>query len=70
MGRLMQSSLARHQHQIPADEPQLFAMRRAAWQKEGIAVFRLEDLTDDYVRQVVINEANRRYGTRHGKAQG
>ena len=75
----MRSSLARHQSRRPADEDQLFAMRRAAWLKEGIAVIRPADLTDEWERQAVINLANRLYGdplaapgratgVRHGKA--
>jgi hypothetical protein len=56
--------LARHLPERPADEPQLLAMRRAAWLKEGIAVIRPGDLDDDWLRQTVINAATKLYGAR------
>ena len=60
----LRSSLARHLPERPADEPQLLAMRRAAWLKEGIAVIRPGDLDDDWQRQTVINAATKLYGAR------
>lgn len=60
----LRSSLARHLPARPADEPQLLAMRRAAWLKEGIAVIRPGDLDDDWLRQTVINAATKLYGAR------
>jgi hypothetical protein len=47
----------------PTDE-ELFAMRRAAWRKQGIVVIRLADVRDDWTRQALVNEATRLYGQR------
>ena len=44
-------------------EDELFAMRRAAWRKQGIAVLRPGDIRDKWARQA-INEATRLYGPR------
>jgi hypothetical protein len=41
-------------------------MRRAAWRKQGVIMLRPEDVRDDWTRQMLINEANRLYGRRHG----
>ena len=60
------SSLAGHQAQQPAGEDHLIAMRKAAWQKQGIIVLKPEDINDDWVRQAVINEAQRKFGPKSG----
>jgi hypothetical protein len=65
----LRSSLARHLPARPANEPQLFAMRRAAWLKEGIAVIRPGDLDDDWQRQAVINAATKLYGARRSEPE-
>jgi hypothetical protein len=41
-------------------------MRRAAWRHQGVVVLRPDDVRDDWIRQVLINEANRLYGRRAG----
>jgi hypothetical protein len=41
-------------------------MRRAAWRKQGVVVLRPQDVKDDWIRQALINEANRLYGRRRG----
>lgn len=56
------SSLARLQPQKPANDDDLFAMRRAAWRKQGIIVIRPNDVSDDWIRQAMINEAKKQYG--------
>ena len=58
----VRSSLTRLQHQQPANDDELFLMRRAAWRKQKIVVLRPEDISDDWVRQAVINEAIKQYG--------
>ena len=45
-------------------EDELFAMRRAAWPKQGIAVLRPGDIRDKWARQAIVNEATRLYGPR------
>jgi hypothetical protein len=37
-------------------------MRRATWRQQGLVVLRPEDVRDDWIRQALINEANRLYG--------
>ena len=58
------SCLARLQPRRPATENDLYAMRRAAWRKQGIAVLRPGDIRDPWARQAVVNEATRLYGQR------
>ena len=57
-------SLERHLPQTPPTEDELFAMRRAAWRKQGIVVIRLADVRDEIIRQALVNEATRLYGRR------
>ena len=64
----MHSHLARHQPEPPADDDQLHRMRSAAWHRQGIAVIRLEDVHDDWTRQVIANAAAKLYGKRKDKA--
>ncbi len=65
----MRPHLARHQPEPPADDEQLRRMRSAAWHRQGIAVTRLEDIHDDWTRQVIVNAAAKLYGERE-EAQG
>jgi hypothetical protein len=58
----IRSSLSRLQPQQPANDDELFTMRRAAWRKQRIIVIRPEDVPDEWVRQAMINEATRQYG--------
>lgn len=63
----MRSSLNRClPRSLPTDD-ELFAMRRAAWRTQGIAVIRPAEIRDDWLRQAVVNEATRLYGKRDGK---
>lgn len=52
-----------------ADRRNREAMREA-WHKHGLAVLDPSDIDDDWIRQAVISEANRRYGRRTGDGQG
>ena len=45
-------------------EDELFAMRRAAWLKQGVVMIRLADVPDEWVRQALINAGDRLYGRR------
>jgi hypothetical protein len=55
-------SLERHLPHPAPTEDELFAMRRAAWRKQGIAVLRPGDICDNWARQAIVNEATRLYG--------
>lgn len=50
----------------PTNDTELQAMRAAAWHRQGIAVIPIDEITDPWLRQAVINEANRRWGRRQG----
>jgi len=43
----------------------LDAFRRRAWHEQGIAALPVAEITDDWLRQAVINEATRRWGPRN-----
>jgi hypothetical protein len=60
----VRGSLERHLPRSLPTEDELFAMRRAAWRKQGIVVVRLADVRDDWTRQALVNEATRLYGRR------
>jgi hypothetical protein len=60
----LRSSLERHLPRSLRTEDELFAMRKAAWRKQGIIVIGLADVRDDITRQALINEATRLYGRR------
>jgi hypothetical protein len=57
-------SLERHLPEAAPTEDELFAMRRAAWLRQGIVVIRLADVGDEIIRQALVNEATRLYGRR------
>ena len=60
----VRGSLGRHLSRSLPTEDELFAMRRAAWRKQGIVVIRLADVRDEIIRQAIVNEATRLYGRR------
>jgi hypothetical protein len=50
----------------PTTSTDLDAMRAAAWHRHGIAALAIDDITDTWLRQALINEATRRWGRRNG----
>ena len=62
MHREVRGSLERHLPRSLPTEDELFAMRRAAWRKQGIVVLRAVDVRDELIRQALVNEATRLYG--------
>jgi hypothetical protein len=60
----VRGSLERHLPRSLPTEDELFAMRRAAWRKQGIVVLRAVDVRDELIRQALVNEATRLYGRR------
>ena len=60
----LHGSLERHLPRSLPTEQELFAMRRAAWRKQGIIVLRIDDVRDEIMRQAIVNEATRLYGRR------
>jgi len=59
------SSLARHVPSPTAPE-EIDAMPLRAWRYQGVVVLKPEEIIDPWVRQVLINEAVKRYGPRPG----
>ena len=57
-------SLERHLRRTAPSEDELLAMRQTAWRKQGVAVLRIADIHDEWIRQAVVNEAERLYGHR------
>jgi hypothetical protein len=60
----VRGSLERHLPRTAPGEEELFAMRRAAWRRQGIVVIRPADVQDEWTRQALVNEATRLYGER------
>ena len=60
----VRGSLERHLPRVVPTEDELFAMRRAAWRRQGIVVVRLADVRDEWTRQALVKEATRLYGRR------
>ena len=54
----------------PTTSRELDALRRRAWHEHGVASLELDDITDPWLRQAVINEATRRWGPRNGGQHG
>ncbi len=50
----------------PTTDTEMNAMRAAAWHRHGVAAIPVDDITDPWLRQAIINEANRRWGRRDG----
>jgi hypothetical protein len=44
--------------------PEMDAMRRRAWHEQGIAALSISEISNDWLRQAVMNEAVRRWGPR------
>ena len=60
------SCLAAAQPRRAPSDDDLRALRRAAWRGQGVVVLRPEDVRADWLRQALINEAERLYGPRPG----
>ena len=57
------SPLARHVRS-ESSPLELQDMRQRAWQQQGVVVLQPEDVVDPWLRQALVNEAERRYGRR------
>jgi hypothetical protein len=49
-----------------SNDNELNAMRAAAWHRHGVAALAVDDISDPWLRQAIINEASRRWGRRNG----
>jgi hypothetical protein len=50
--------------QSEASPLELEDMRKRAWQQQGVVVLLPEEVIDPWLRQALVNEAERRYGRR------
>ena len=50
----------------PTTDVELAAMRAAAWHRHGVAAIPVDDVADPWLRQAILNEANRLWGRRSG----
>jgi hypothetical protein len=48
----------------PTTPEQLEQLRARAWSEQGVVVLAVAEITDDFVRQALLNEATRRWGRR------
>ena len=62
------SPLGRHVRSEPS-ALELQDMRKRAWQQQGVVVLQPEEVVDPWLRQALVNEAERRYGRRRGGGQ-
>lgn len=60
----MRSYLSKHMPQAPLSDDEKHRMAAAAWHQQGIACIAVDEVEDDFERQVVTNVANGRYGKR------
>ena len=58
----VRGSLERHLPRSLPTEDELFAMRRAAWRKQGIVVLRPGTCATTWLRRPLVNLATRIYG--------
>jgi predicted aconitase len=54
----------------PSNPEQIRAMAAAAWKSRGVVMVNVEQLTDEWERQMVTNLATRLYGPRLPGARG
>ena len=58
------SCLARIVPDAPTARADIDALRQRAWIEQGIVVLHPSELTDDWLRQALKNEATKRFGRR------
>jgi hypothetical protein len=51
----------------PTTTLEMEMLRRRVWREQGVVSLHLEDITDPWLRQALINEATRRWGPRNGE---
>ena len=51
----------------PTNDSEVNALRAAVWHRHGVAALPVYEISDDWLRQAVTNEANRRWGRRNGE---
>lgn len=54
----------------PTSDAAIRALRQKAWHVQGVAHLVPAEINDDWLRQIIINEANRQYGKPMKAAKG
>ena len=54
----------------PSTAMDLDALRRRVWREQGVVSIGVDDITDPWLRQALINEATKRWGRRMGGNHG
>lgn len=60
----LRSQLAKWQQSQPLNDEELHDMARKAYHKKGLALVQINELTDPFVRQEIINYADKKWGKR------
>jgi hypothetical protein len=66
----MQPRSSLHRASSPTTAPELDALRRRVWREQGVVSIGVDDITDPWLRQALINEATKRWGRRVGGNHG
>lgn len=61
---MVQSYLGRIAAPSPLDTSEINGMRAKAWHQQGVVVLIPAEVADDWLRQALINEAERKWGKR------
>jgi len=69
-GSPMQPRSSLHRACSPTAAHELDALRRRVWREQGVVSIAIDDITDPWLRQALINEATRRWGRRMGVNNG
>ena len=51
-----------HRATSPTTAAELDALRRRVWREQGVVSLAIDDVTDPWLRQALINEATKRWG--------
>jgi hypothetical protein len=66
----MQPRSSLHRVSSPTTALELDALRRRVWREQGVVSIAIEDITDPWLRQALVNEATKRWGHRMGGNHG
>jgi hypothetical protein len=69
-GSPMRPRSSLHRASSPTTAHELDALRRRAWHEHGVASLPVQEITDPWLRQALINEATKRWGRRMGGNHG
>jgi len=69
-GSPMQPRSSLHRASSPTTSHELDALRRRVWREQGVVSIGIDDITDPWLRQALINEATKRWGRRMGGNHG